>query len=609
MISPGRYHEQVPVDPVENDLYRHWLLDQAEQSVEVQDTLLEMCRDDIQFYINVFVYQFNVKCIGSEVGPFILWPFQVQAVRTILDHWWEQRDLLIEKSREMGASWLCLIVQDWCCLFHGWQKFLDISHREESVIAADDSDSLFWKLNFMHENLPDWMSRGIRRKKSVFHYPATKSAITGSSTTERSGVGGRGKVFLDEFSKQRNDYEILGQTADTGPRVFNGTHYGMGTAFHALTQRPDLHKLVMHWSEHPHKSPGLYRYDVETARVEVLDSTYKYPEDFKFVMDGTPTGGPFPGLRSPWYDAECIRRANSRDVAMHLDIDVKGSVSQFFDPFVIQRLIRKSWNWLWEGDLHHDRDSGHPVALVSRAGGPLRLWIDPTADGRVAKAKYAMGVDVAHGMGATPSCLSIGRGATGEKIGEYVNPHIRPEAFGVLAVALGRLFADEGGREAYLCWEQQGPGEKFGQTVLELRYTNLHYHVNVFDGTTSSKPGWYPSAKAKRLLFDNYSAGLTLGQFTNPSERGLNQTLEYEFDPVTGNVLHSKEKTVDDPAEGRVNHGDISTADALLCMVMVPMMSVRKREEAAAVPFMSYLWRRQQRQKASRDEFDNVWAG
>ena len=58
-----------------------------------------------------------------------------------------------------------------------------------------------------------------------------------------------------------------------------------------------MKKIVMHWTQHPDKNRGLYRF--EDGKIEVLDKQFVYPKDFNFIMEKKPTGGPFPGLRLP----------------------------------------------------------------------------------------------------------------------------------------------------------------------------------------------------------------------------------------------------------------------------------------------------------------------
>src|SRR5437868_942539 len=107
MLSPGKWHEHVPKDPVENVRFRLDLLERARGDLAFQAAILEICRQDIFFYINTFVWQYNPKHVGDEVGPFLTWPFQETAVRRTLRRLFKDgRRILWEKSRELGATWL-----------------------------------------------------------------------------------------------------------------------------------------------------------------------------------------------------------------------------------------------------------------------------------------------------------------------------------------------------------------------------------------------------------------------------------------------------------------------------------------------------------------------
>lgn len=595
----GYWYAKVPKEPKRNVEFRLATYRRARDDAVFRAAMMKCCEEDLLFFIAAFGWQFNPKEIGREVGPFIPHPFQADAVAVTVEKLFErQDDVLWEKSRYQGATWLALFIFVGVSLFYTRKKFLWISHSEAAVDNGDDPDCLFWKIEFIHEHLPGWMQRGVKRsRKSGFNYVETKSVTTGAATTERSGVGGRGAaVGLDEFSKQRDDFKILGQTADTGPRLFIGTHYGVGTAFYELTQRVDQFKVILHWSQNPSLNAGLYRVDHAINRVEVLDKSYVFPADYQFVTNGSPTGGPFPGLRSPWYDRECRRRKNARDVAMHLDIDPKGSSTQFFDALMIHRLRQKTWSPLWEGDLHHDRDTGRPNRLVGVAGGKLKLWIHPTSEGRVEPGRYAIGADCSAGMGSTPSCVSIVNGATGVKVGEYMDAHIDPKEFGTLLVALSHLCHDGEGNGAKLVWEKIGPGEKVGKQIIELGYRNLYYRTNAFGSQTASsdEPGWNPTGATKRILLDDYRAGLDDGTFTNPSDRALEATLDFRYDRA-GNPEHPGQAQTEDPSAGRVNHGDMPMADALACMLSRKMLENvgPAKKKPVTVPVGSLAWRRE----------------
>lgn len=592
MLSPGQWHKKVPKAPCVNLLFRRYLMRKCREP-RFRASVMEACKQDCLFWISTFVWQFNPQKVGREVGPFIPWDFQEDGTFVLLDHLEQRRDLLMEKSREMGGSWWVLIVFDWLCLFHSWKKFTAISHSEQAVDKSNDLSTLFGKVTFIHDHLPGWMMHA-RKRKLFFTFARTNSSFSGLATTARSGVGGRETgLLLDEFAKQEAAQDIWGQTADTGPRIVVSTHYGVGTVFFDLCQRPGLDKLVMHWSQHPDKNKGLYRYDAATNKVEILDKSYVFPQDYRFVMDGSPTGGPYPGVRGPWYDLECARRASARDVAMHLDIDAKGSAFQFFDRLMIQRLIttHACAPW-WEGDVVYS-EAGEPVKLVPRPGGPLRLWCHLNHEGKPALDQYGAGADISAGSGATPSCFSLVRVSTGEKVAEYANAHIFPDKFAVLCVALCRLFKSQDNDGALFAWEQQGPGGVFGTKVLELGYYNIYYKTDETEENPeqTTKPGWYPAPANKRLLLEELRIDLGTNDFLNRSKEALEETLSFKYDR-RGMVVHGNQTGILDPSGASVNHADRVIADGLANKMRRKLgtPSVKKRE--IGPPVLSLQWRR-----------------
>ena len=47
-----------------------------------------------------------------------------------------REDVLWKKSRELGATWMALIIDDWLSLFHENKKVFAISHTEAAVDLA-----------------------------------------------------------------------------------------------------------------------------------------------------------------------------------------------------------------------------------------------------------------------------------------------------------------------------------------------------------------------------------------------------------------------------------------------------------------------------------------
>jgi len=604
MLSPGKHYLEVPKEFKANLAFRQKILNECAKNPERQKEEIQKCAEDVLYYVNVYVWQFNPnERIGREVGPFITYEFQDEAIRSLHSAIEDRHDLVIEKSREMGVSWLCDIVFEHLAHFLKNMKFLVVSRNAEAV-DSHDPDSLFWKIDFLHDHLPVWLKPKVSRRDMFFGFDLTQSTITGQATTGKAGVGGRATAaFFDEFSQVREDYEVLNRTADTTKcRIFNGTHKGLDSAFHELTQRVDIKKLRMHWSQHPEKRKGLYQYNEETHLIDLLDREYKHHVDYDFVRDGK--------LRSVWYDAECERRKNPRAIAEDLDIDPRSSMNQVFNGAVIRSLIRSHCRApYWEGRVEYDKETGKLVKLIPEKDGPLRLWLHLDPHGKAPVDLYAGGADVALGEGATPSVLCIYNAKTGEKVAEYANPLIRNVDFAELTVALCWFFRNEYDDGVKLAWDRRGPGVKYGERIIELGYRNVY--LNTDDGYINpkigEKPGWWATEEKKRVLIETYSQALENMSCCNRSEYAMLECLAFRW-ANSGKIEHSGSVNKKDPTKAGENHGDRVIADALAWKMVLSMgfsNLIHKPKPDKDVKVGSYAWRRElhQQMKQERELF------
>ena len=279
---------------------------------------------------------------------------------------------------------------------------------------------------------------------------------------------------------------------------------------------------------------------------------------------------------------------------MDLDIDPKGSTSQFFDPLTINDLIHTySCDPLWEGELDYDTQTAKPVGLVKHPGGKIKLWMSPLFTGKIPPARYRAGCDVSTGMGSTNSCFSIGNADTGEKVLELATPHMNEEDFGTLCVALCWLFQDADGVGAKFCWEGNGPGNALGKRVLELGYGNIYWRMNEFKEIGPKRaetPGWAPTPANKRLLLEQYRNALSTRRMLNRSERALRETLAFSY-VGRGDVEHTGSRNNNDPSGAGVNHSDRVIADALMWKMMSESGVVARIEEDSKPKFFSLAWR------------------
>lgn len=631
MLQQGEWYKSVPKELKANVRFRLALLEECAKDEDFRRGVMEICKRDFIFWINSFVWQFNPKKKGDEshlaTAPFITWECQDEVILDrpettgrlgILWVYENDRTAVVQKSREMGASWLFLIFQVWLSLFHEGHQTLNIS-RNEKMVDSKSPDSLFWKIRFIHKWLPRWMTGEIVEEKMHFEYPLTGSFVTGEPSTGAAGVGGRaGTAFIDEFPRIKEDTAVRQGTASTAEaRFFNGTHLGTGTEFFKLTITPEIVQIFLHWSQHPEKCKGAYRWNAAENKVDYIDKQYKHPPDYKFDTTGKPVGGPYPGLRSPWYDKKCNDIGSEAGVAQELDINPTGSSSLFFSDVLINNLIlRFSRSPTWSGHIKaiHDGDEASYEFVEERDEpdtAPYKLWVNPDHFNRLPVAVYKVAADVSYGTGRTNSCVTILNADSDERVGEYVSPHIYPEDLAPLVVMLCRMLVDGEGRPAELIWETQGPGRRFGIEVQKLGFNRIYYNDNsmgYFDHSEKKIPGWNAETKAKILVLDFLQSCLRNGEFFNFSEPGLKELLKFIWAPDGKKVYHTGSVNKDDPSGAGENHGDRGMADALACWLAKDYRNkIAKDVKPEGPAVYSYEWRKLWANEQRRPERSGIY--
>lgn len=570
-------------------------------------TVWDACAADPLFYISGFGYTYDPRRQPFAKLPFILWPIQQWGLGEIIDSVGKY-NLLIDKSRDMGASWLCVLAYEWFWHFRDLQSFLLGSRDVTYVDSAANPKSLFWKIDFFHRNLPSWlMPPGFRysehRRKMHIENPANESVIDGETTTKNFGRGDRRTgIMNDEFAADSEGHAVLASTLDTtDSHLFNSTPQGINTAFEDL-HKTDIKIFRFHWREHPMKAKGLYC-TAKDGTLEVLDKEH-YPEDYEPILDGR--------LRSIQYDIKW-KQSTPRIMAQEWDIDAQGSGEQFFVPASIQEAIaRFARPPVLIGDLEYDSTTAEPIKFRESPQGRIKLWALLDKDGNLPRDhKYVLGCDISAGTGASNSVGCAYNTKTNEKVLEYVNPYIRPEEFAKQMVAIARWLSFEqsnwadvikmglgsGRTGAYLLWESNGPGRQFGSRVMELQYGNVYFRKKeeAITKKVSKIPGWASTKEGKLTLIGDYRAAVEKGVIVNRSKEALDECLEYIFDPQ-GGVAHARENDKDDPSGAKANHGDRVIADALAYRGLSERAIKPKKSSEPEIPIGSLAWRQKQRE-------------
>lgn len=305
--------------------FRLKLLAQCETDPVLRAKVRELFFRDILFAFNVFFYTLDVRRRPNHHRCFCTYEFQDRAIlnlyNTIQHDKEEDDDIVLEKSRDMGCSWMVILVYLYCWLDPaGGGDFLLGSRIEDYVDKKGDMRTLFEKARYALYKLPIWLRpKGFKRGKHDYYMrlinPESGATITGESNNANFSTGGRyTSALFDEFGKWKDtDVSAWMAAGDATPcRIAVSTANGAGGQFYKIVTDGKTKKITLHWSRHPLKSEGLYcRWPKPIEAADVVDEDH------------------WVGLRSPWYDKECERRSPD-EVAQELDINYLGAGHPYF---------------------------------------------------------------------------------------------------------------------------------------------------------------------------------------------------------------------------------------------------------------------------------------
>jgi len=444
----------------------------------VQEELIRRrCKKDVKYYVNNFVktLSYSDKYPRGMVVPFKLWEYQEVVIDKMLDSYLNSKDLLMDKSRDMGATWLEIAFDSWGFLFEDNFSVLLGSKKERDVDGGYRSyETIFGKLDLIFDNLPVFLLPvGFegRKHRTYLKYvnPVNGNRLVGdSSDGEFSRSGRYSKVFMDEFAFWDQGDKVLSATADsTRHRMFISTANGMGNSFANLRFGGGVEHLELHWRKHPTKGKGSW--------FDPLQNKW----------------------RSPWYDKEVKRRLNDdpmsyQMIAQELDINYIQSGSPVFNDQFLKLTP------VWET---------HPMP----------------------NDVYAIGCDTSQGLeGGDFSSFDILCKRTGEQVFSWKGKVSNTDLAWML-IEYGTKY-----NMAKIAVENN-----FGNAVIEVlkkNYSNLYkersYSKSVTVGT--GKVGWNTNRSTKSLMILQLQSALILGKIKLTNRDTLDELRIYAITETGG---------------------------------------------------------------------------
>jgi len=272
--------------------------------IELSELLSESerrkAKKDCVFFVSNFLKTFDPRpdVIPHDID-FVLYDFQVSTVSDIVNDIFNGGDLFIEKSRDMGVSWIVLSILLWCWLYvDGFQAL--VGSRKEDYVDNGQMDSLFGKLDYLlrtikdRQLLPPKLDITKHRTYMKLVNPDNGNTILGESSNKNFSRAGRYSiVFFDEFGfwpDARRSWQAAGDA--TKCRLAVTTPPDEPSFAKTLRFSDKIKILTLHWRLHPKKDQSWYEYE-KTRRSEEevlheLDISWEYSS----------VGKPYPEIKS-----------------------------------------------------------------------------------------------------------------------------------------------------------------------------------------------------------------------------------------------------------------------------------------------------------------------
>jgi phage terminase large subunit len=196
------------------------------------------------------------------VVPFLLFDRQREMIEYITRKWKAGEAGLIEKSRDVGASWLTMAYACTVCLHNTGVVIGFGSRKEEYVDLKGSPKSLFWKGREFIKRLPREFRGTWTEADAPFlriGFPDTESFIAGEAG-DGIGRGDRCSLyFVDEAAHlERPELVDYSLSATTDCRIDMSSVNGMRNPFAEKRHSGRIEVFVFHWRSDPRKDDAWY---------------------------------------------------------------------------------------------------------------------------------------------------------------------------------------------------------------------------------------------------------------------------------------------------------------------------------------------------------------
>ena len=282
---------EVPKTILENLQYRAKLINQANKDEKFKQVISRKCELDNVFFCNSFCWTYDPREKFPHL-PFILYPRQEELFRYLDEllqraEKGEKINLIIDKPRAVGATYTLMMWILHKFLFTQFSARVG-SRKEDYVDKRGEPDTLFYKIDYNLERLPNWIKGDITRSSMLAI--SKNGSISGESANPNFGRGGRKSVTeFDElgfWDWARSSWESSGEATNFRIAMSTPPESGNDSYFSQLLRgmKGKVHKFEFGWRDVPTRDDDWLRMQKENKSEE------EFAREVLKSYEGTTTG-------------------------------------------------------------------------------------------------------------------------------------------------------------------------------------------------------------------------------------------------------------------------------------------------------------------------------
>lgn len=308
---------------------RSKLLANAQAEPEIQNAELEACKAGLKgflYWLEHYAWTYDPR-LPQRTVPFVPFDFQNDAAAWLFDVDAQGIEGIIEKARDMGATWLLVAWFTWRWLFEEGFTGLFCSRKVTLVDSKGDLSSIMEKARLIIRCLPTWMMpAGYDESKHALKLrilnPSNGSVLVGEGGNQ-IGRGGRATVVLvDEaaFTQKPDSVEAsLSETAEV--KFWLSTPNNPGDWFATKRFSGNHPVLSLRWKQDPRKNRWVA---LDNDGNEIASGNGESPD---------PASLNARRIIYPWYERAKQRFTDPAKMAREVDIDYSASSDRLVFPF------------------------------------------------------------------------------------------------------------------------------------------------------------------------------------------------------------------------------------------------------------------------------------